>query len=239
LLTDFAFLFDGNHYNNAESIMEVQFIGGTEANWGPQLLLPPSVSGDTWRKFVTPSHNLVDAFDAAGDVIRKTSSILFEEAPWSDEFWSLAVNGQVPFSFKWKSANGWASTNRQYLLRLADIILLKAEALNETDQFESARVEIDRVRDRISLPPTTAATKAEMRLSIENERRLELVQEAQRWNDLKRYGRAVNVMNDLQEIDLRTGLEKVYVMTAEKQLLPIPQSEMNRNSKLEQNTGYN
>lgn len=239
LLTDFAFLFDGNHYNNSESIMEVQFIGGTEANWGPQLLLPPSISGDTWRKFVTPSHNLVDAFDAEGDVIRKTSSILFEEAPWSDEFWSLAVNGQVPFSFKWKSANGWASTNRQYLLRLADIILLKAEALNETDQLESARLEIDRVRDRVNLPPTPAATKAEMRLAIENERRLELVQEAQRWNDLKRYGRAVNVMNDLQEIDLRTGLKKVYVMTVEKQLLPIPQSEMNRNSKLEQNTGYN
>src|SRR5690606_34914584 len=77
LLDDFAQLFDGNHYNNAESIMEVQYVGGTEANWGPQLLLPPSVSGDTWRKFVTPSHDLVNAFDEAGDTERKNATIMF------------------------------------------------------------------------------------------------------------------------------------------------------------------
>src|SRR5690606_2136053 len=61
LLDDFGHLFDGNHYNNAESILEVQFVGGTEANWGPQLLLPPSISGDEWRKFVVPSKDLVAA----------------------------------------------------------------------------------------------------------------------------------------------------------------------------------
>jgi hypothetical protein len=239
LLTDYSHLFDGNHYNNAESIMEVQFVGGTEANWGPQLLLPPSISGDSWRKFVTPSHDLVDAFDSEGDLVRKTASVLFEEAPWSDEFWSLDVNGSVPFAYKWKSANGWASTNRQYLLRLGDIILLKAEALNELGQLEAARTEIDRVRSRVGLDPTPATDKATMKLAIEKERRLELAQEGQRWNDLKRYGRAVEVMNNLQEIDLRTNQAKVYNMTADKQLLPIPQSERNRNPNLDQNNGYN
>lgn len=239
LLSDFTHLFDGNHYNNNESILEVQFVGGAEANWGPQLLLPPSISGDTWRKFITPSHDLVNAFDAEGDDIRKDASILFEKAPWADEFWSTTVNGSVPFAFKWKSANGWASTNRQYILRLADIILLKAEALNELGQLEDARTEIDRVRDRVGLDPTPATNKAEMRLAIENERRLELCQEAQRWNDLKRYGRAVTVMNALQEIDLRTNLVKDYDMTEAKLLLPIPQSERNRNPMLDQNAGYN
>jgi hypothetical protein len=240
LLTNYDFLFDGNHYNNNESIMEVQFTGGTEANWGPQLLLPPSISGDTWRKFVTPSHDLVNAFDAEGDDVRKNATVLFEsDIPWSDEFWSLSVNGTVPFSFKWRSANGWASTNRQYILRLADIILLKAEALNATGQTELARVEIDRVRDRVGLDPTPAANQSEMALAIENERRLELAQEGQRWDDLKRSGRAVQVMSDLVEIDLRTGTEKTYPITADKLLLPIPQSERDRNKKLSQNNGYN
>lgn len=240
LLTDYTHLFDGNHYNNNESIMEVQFVGGTEANWGPQLVLPPSISGDTWRKFVTPSHNLVDAFDAEGDDIRKNATILFEsDIPWSDEFWSLAVNGTVPFAYKWKSANGWASTNRQYILRLADIILLKAEALNATGQTELARTEIDRVRDRVGLNPTPASNQVQMALAIENERRLELAQEGQRWDDLKRSGRAVQVMTDLAEIDLRTGTEKSYPITTDKLLLPIPQSERNRNKKLSQNDGYN
>lgn len=239
LLTDYTHLFDGNHYNNAESIMEIQYIGGTEANWGPQLLLPPSLSGDTWRKFVTPSHDLVNAFDSEGDNVRKNASILFEDAPWSDEFWSVAVNGSVPFAFKWKSANGWASTNRQYILRLADIILLKAEAQNELGQLDAAADLVDAIRDRVGLDPTDADTKEEMRLAIEKERRLELAQEAQRWDDLKRYGRAVEVMNNLEEIDLRTGAAKNYNMTAEKLVLPIPQSERNRNTNLEQNPGYN
>jgi starch-binding outer membrane protein, SusD/RagB family len=239
LLTDYNHLFDGNHYNNAESILEIQYIGGPEANWGPQLLLPPSVSGDSWRKFVTPSHNLVNAFDAEGDAIRKSASILFEEAPWADEFWSLQVNGDVPFAYKWKSASGWASTNRQYILRLADIVLLKAEALNELGQLEAARTELNLVRSRVNLSAATAANQAEMRLAIENERRLELAQEGQRWDDLKRYERAVTVMNNLVEIDLRTNAPKPYNMTEQKLLLPIPQSERNRNPNLGQNEGYN
>lgn len=239
LLPVYGDLFDGNHYNNAESIMEVQFVGGTEANWGPQLLLPPSLSGDTWRKFVTPSQDLVQAFDDEGDVKRKNATILFETAPWSDEFWSVAVGGNVPFAYKWKSANGWASTNRQYLLRLGDIILLKAEALNELNRVEEARTEVDKIRDRAGLGVTPATNQEEMKLAIEKERRLELAQEAQRWDDLRRYGRAVEVMNNLNEIDLRTNTVKDYNMTAEKLLLPIPQSERNRNPQLGQNTGYN
>lgn len=238
LLTDYNFLFDGAHYNNDESIIEVQYTGGQEANFGPQLLLPPSISGDTWRKFVTPSKDLVKAFDDEGDAVRKNATVLMESAPWADEFWSLAVNGNVAFAYKWRSANGWASTNRQYLLRLADIILLKAEALNATGQTELARAEVNKVRTRVGLGGTPAANKDEMALAIEKERRLELAQEGQRWDDLKRYNRAVEVMNDLQEIDLRTGVAKDYNMEAYKQWLPIPQSERNRNVQLGQNTGY-
>lgn len=239
LLENYNDLWDGNHYNNAESIMEVQFVGGTEANWGPQLLLPPSLSGDTWRKFVVPSQDLVKAFDDEGDIERKNATILFETAPWSDEFWSVEVGGTIPFAYKWKSANGWASTNRQYLLRLADIILLKAEALNALGRTEEARAEIDRVRDRAGLAPTPAADQAEMRMAILNERRLELAQEAQRWDDLRRYGVAVEVMNSLNEIDLRSNTVKDYNMTPEEVWLPIPQSERNRNPQLGQNPGYN
>ncbi len=238
LLDDFTHLFDGNHYNNAESIIEVQFTGGTEANFGPQMVLPPSVSGDTWRKFVTPSKDLVAAFDNEGDNVRKNASILFEEAPWSDEFWSLEVGGQVPFAYKWKSANGWASTNRQYLLRLADIILLKAEALNELNRPADAKVEVDKVRDRVGLPPTTASGQAEMRMAVLLERRLELCQEAERWDDLRRLGLAVEVMNSLIEIDLRDNQPVDYDMQPYKLLLPISQQELNRNPQLKQNDGY-
>ena len=102
-LIDYAHLFDGNHYNNAESILEIQYLGGDEGNWGPQLFLPPSISGDSWRKFATPSHDLVNAFDAEGDAVRKNASILFEEInDWVDEYWGNAIGSTIPFAYKWK-----------------------------------------------------------------------------------------------------------------------------------------
>lgn len=239
LLQNFAHLFDGNHYNNDESIMEIQYTGDTEANWGPQLLLPPSISGDGWRKFVVPSVDLINAFDAEGDVVRKNASFLFESVPWADEFWGNTVGSSIPFAFKWKSANGWASTNRQYIFRLADIVLLKAEALNELDQLEPARIELNRIRSRAGLANTPASNKNELRLAILNERRLELCQEARRWDDLRRLGVVVDVINGLNEIDLRTNTRVNFNMTENKMLLPIPQQERNRNPNLSQNPGYN
>ncbi|WP_423148491.1 RagB/SusD family nutrient uptake outer membrane protein [Rubrolithibacter danxiaensis] len=241
LLQNFDQLWDGTHYNNAESIMEVQFDGVTEGNFGPSLLLPPSKVGHTWRKFVVPSHDLINAFDAAGDVERKDATFLFESAPWVDEYWGNKVGSVIPFAYKWRSAPSWAgSSNRQYLIRLADIILLKAEALNELDKpISEVKPVLDEIRSRAGLPGTTAADKTQMRAAILNERRLELAQEAHRWEDLKRYGVAVQVMNNLNEIDLRTNTKTDYNATATDLLFPLPQQELNRNKNLTQNPGYN
>lgn len=237
-LINYDYLFDGNHYNNAESILEIQYLGGDEGNWGPQLLLPPSISGDTWRKFVTPSHDLVNAFDAENDVVRKNATIIMESVQWIDEFWGNEIDYTIPFGYKWKNASGWASPDRQYLLRYGDIVLLKAEALNESGQLEMAATEVNRIRTRVSLPELTSAQKASkevLRTTILNERRLELAQEAQRWDDLVRHNLAVSTMNNLVEIDLRTGTPVNYNMTEAKILLPIPQQELDRNPALVQN----
>ncbi|MDV7188468.1 RagB/SusD family nutrient uptake outer membrane protein [Lutibacter sp. TH_r2] len=231
-------LFDGNHYNNDESIMEIQFLGGDEGNWGPQLLLPPSISGDSWRKFVTPSHNLIDAFDAEGDDVRKNVSVLFESVQWVDEYWGNEIGSSIPFAYKWKNASGWASSDRQYILRYGDIVLLKAEALNESGQLDLAVAEVNKIRIRASLPELTneqKSSKEVLRISILKERRLELAQEAQRWDDLVRYNLAVSTMNSLNEVDLRTGSSVNYNMTEAKILLPIPQQELDRNPALVQN----
>ncbi len=242
LLANYDFLFDGNHYNNEESILEEQFTGtpGGNGNYGSSLLLPPSITMDTWRKFITPSHNLIDAFDASGDNVRKSSSFVWESAPWVDEYWGNTINSVIPFSYKWRSKANWDnSTSRQYILRLADIILLKAEAMNELNQpVSDVKRVLLQVRQRVGLGDVTAANQVELRTAILNERRLELAQEGQRWNDLKRYGIAVETMNNLNEIDLRTNTKTEYNMTESKLLLPIPQVELDRNSKLVQNPEY-
>lgn len=238
VLIDYSHLFDGNHYNNQESILEVQYLGGDEGNFGPQLVLPPSISGDTWRKFVTPAQNLLAAYDSEGDDVRKNASILFEEVQWVDEYWGNAVGSSIPFAYKWKNASGWASSDRQYLLRYGDIVLLKAEALNESGNLAAAITEVNRIRNRASLPDLTSAqssSKEVLRMSILKERRLELALEAQRWDDLVRYDMAISTMNNLVEIDLRTGGAVNYNMTDAKKLLPIPQQELDRNPSLVQN----
>jgi len=62
-------------------------------------------------------------------------------------------------------------------------------------------------------------------LAIEKERRLEFAFEGQRWFDLVRTNRATDVL---------PGVTKAY-----KMLFPIPLSEINTNSKMTQNPGYN
>jgi hypothetical protein len=74
-----------------------------------------------------------------------------------------------------------------------------------------------------------------MRLAIEKERRLELAYEAHRWFDLKRTGRAIEVMNNAIGPD---GQKIGYNLTQNKLLWPIPQAELDKNSKLVQNPGY-
>jgi hypothetical protein len=148
------------------------------------------------------------------------------------------VGGSIPFAYKWRDAGGGNSTNRQYIFRLADIILLKAEALNDGGDVEGARALVDQIRDRVGLDPTTATNQTEMQQAIEKERRLELCQEGQRWDDLVRYGHAESVMNSLNEIDQVAGQKVVYDMQPYKRVLPIPQQERNLNKNLGQNDQY-
>lgn len=79
-------------------------------------------------------------------------------------------------------------------MRLADIILLYAEALNENSSTPAAILELNKIRNRAGLPNTTATTQAEVRVAIANDRRLELAFEGHRWFDLVRTGTATTVL---------------------------------------------
>ncbi|MFK7921930.1 MAG: RagB/SusD family nutrient uptake outer membrane protein [Bacteroidia bacterium] len=228
LLPNYDHLWDGQHENSAESIFEIQYIGGTnEANWGPQLWLPPSLTGDSWRKFNTPSNDLIEAFTAAGDEVRMKSAIIFQNnLPWQD---ANFPDGNIPFPYKQRLANGWSSPNNIILLRLADIILLKAEAKAELNELAEAKALLNQVRNRVGLPATNAVAQAEVLDAIALERRLELAFEGHRWYDLKRRGKALEVME---------ALGKGYPLDETKLFFPIPQAELDRNPNLTQNAGY-
>lgn len=253
LMTDYSALFDGAHPYNEESIMEIPYVGGTpQGCWGAELFYPThddngDVPSDAWQRYCVPSKTLVKAYDDAGDVVRKNANISFELVPWSDENWNPCGDAgtKVPFNVKQKHPGNWNSGDHVYLMRLADIILLKAEAQNETGDLAGAAQTLKLVRDRAGLGPANAGSKEAMRDIILTERQLELAFEAQRWDDLIRYGTAVSVMNGLQEkkytCDNGTPSQPIAIpinMTTQKLVLPIPLLEIQANPSLTQNPSY-
>lgn len=229
LLPEYDQLWDNSAENSAESIFEVNYEGtSSSGNWGTGMF-----QGTDWKKFNTPSNDLVAAFDAEGDEIRKNASITFSDVSgkWTDPYWPA---NNFPFVYKYRNLTS-PSPQNYIFLRLADIILLKAEALNELGDVTGAAELVNMIRERVDLSPTNAANQADMRLAIEKERRLELAFEGHRWFDLKRTGRAIEVMSNVKGPD---GEPLNYPAVAERLLWPIPQSELDNNTKLVQNPGY-
>jgi hypothetical protein len=79
-------------------------------------------------------------------------------------------------------------------LRLGDVILLYAEALNENNSTGPALTQLNKIRTRAGLSNSTATGQAAVRTAIADERRLELAFEGHRWFDLVRTGTATTVL---------------------------------------------
>lgn len=124
-------------------------------------------------------------------------------------------------------------TEYSMVFRLAEQYLIRAEARAKQNKLTgpaSAASDIDSIRHRAGLPPTTATTLPEIMESIMQERRIELFVEAgHRWMDLKRWGKAGEVLsiikgNNWQATDV---------------LYPVPLTELDKNPALNpQNDGY-
>ena len=238
LLPVFDNLFDNNHKNSIESLFEIQHSVGL-VTYGPELLLPFSLTNDNWPKYNVGTNDLVQAYKNAGDTVRMNSTFYFGLAedtiavppPY------LAGTIGVPYAYKWRHADGWASTDNQILIRLADIILLKAEALNALGQTGDAIPLINAIRARATLPATTASTQTDVALAILNERRLELALEGHRWNDLLRYGAQYTITLMNSQVD-PSGNSLNYNVTQQKLIYPVPISEIQLDANLTQNPGF-
>jgi hypothetical protein len=115
------------------------------------------------------------------------------------------------------------ATDPAYILRIAEIFLIRAEARANLDKYSLAVADLNEVRKRADLSPATALSKPAILLAIENERRLEFAFEPHRWYDLVRTGRAAAVKG---------------ITDARKYVLPIPVNEINVDASLIQNDGY-
>ena len=227
LLPNYENLFDNAHNANAESIFEINGNGGSIWWWGSSMFI-----GNDWKKFNNPSNDLVRSFDAEGDVVRKASTVKFEPVGWADNYWTSA---NYPFAWKQRDTGG---NQNIYILRLADIILLKAEAKVKTGAFGEAAALINQVRSRAGLGAVAPITgEADGINKVLQERKLELAFEGQRWFDLKRTGKALEILKNRKD---QNGVVLPYCanLTEQRLLWPIPQSQIDNNPNLTQNAGY-
>lgn len=212
-----------------ESIFELYFTSENEQhNWAYWVLLS-DVNGDvvvSWRRYCTPTQELVEKFDAENDT-RYASSIYWTEVPYNT-YWPAS---NYPLSYKIRQEE-----NDIILLRLADILLLKAEALVELNRTEEAINIVNEIRERAGIDDLdTGMGQEEARLAVENERQLELYMEGQRWFDLVRNDRMEAVIRAHKNKD---GEPMVSDVSEFRRLLPIPQAQIDINERLTQNPGY-
>lgn len=134
------------------------------------------------------------------------------------------------------------------IYRMADILLLRAEALTHKQCYAEALDAVNQIRRRAGLDERTldeytangSVNAVQMEDDILQERQFELFAEGKRWFDLVRTGRAMTVMNQFFKNYIEVYLEDTYYeFTEDWQLLwPISQDILNENDNLVQTGKY-
>ncbi len=198
---------------NPEILFATQLSTSVDDGYG-FTLFPGWFSGGDTKSLMPLDPDLIAAFDAvaddtlAGGDLRRAHSI--DEA---------SMTGPK-----------WGGLDQDWIeLRLGDVLLMHAEAMNENGSSPEAVLDVlDPIRTRANLNPldhTVLNTQALVRQAIYDERRLELAFEGQRWFDLVRTGTV--------DAEMGESINKNYYV------FPIPNSEvLASDEEITQNPGY-
>jgi len=159
------------------------------------------------RAELAPTQDLADAYEA-GD----------ERGAWS-----IGASGTRRWGNKWRTTEGAEDI---HVIRLAEVILIKAEAHARQNELALAVAEYNKLRERAGLDPHVLGVdvtgQAAVLDAIDHERRVELAFEGDRFPDLARTGRGAAVLG----------------VDATKLLWPIPLNEIDVAPNITQNPGY-
>jgi len=252
LNASYADNFDSSKENGVESLFEVQYAAGAgkdfwsnenQSSWLSAFTGPRGsnmvAGGWGWNQ---PTDEFVSAYET-GD-LRKNATVFYQGCPAFDgknyqrSYSTTGYNLRkfiVPLSV---SATYDNSPLNFPVLRYADVLLMKAEALNELGRTSEAQLlatdenaTLNKVRVRAGLLSVTGLEQAALREKILHERRMELAFEGQRWFDL------IRVQDGQYGINFMHSIGKTN-MTTKHLLFPVPQKERDANPNLTQNQGY-
>jgi len=242
--------FDGQHENNQESVFEIQHLENQVPFMGSYLnqYFSPNVLNGYF--FNAPTENFVKEFEITANLVvdpRLDYTVGRVGHKW--------VDGQ-DFNLQWSPATGYldkkqaqsvtdtpiGDSNKNYtFMRYAEVVLIKAEALNELGRSSEALVPLNRIRKRAResylydtnlsgygtipdnlLPDITNTSQNFLRGAIRHERRTELGLEFHRFYDLMRYGKSYS----------EQALSNTGFNYNQNRYFPIPQSELDTNTNI-------
>lgn len=238
--------FDVNNENSIESLFEIQYVSDAgddfwsnenQASWLSTFTGPRNsnmvAGGWGWNQ---PTQEFIDSYEE-GD-LRKDATVFYEGCPQFDgmdydpAYSSTGYNLRKFLVSKEVSATYDNSPLNFPVLRYADVLLMKAEALNNLNKTNEAETPLNLVRARAGLSSITGKSQTEMKEIILHERRMELAFEGQRWFDL------IRVDDGQWGLDFLHSIGKLNA-TQKHLLFPIPLKEIESNPNLlPNNPGY-
>jgi hypothetical protein len=232
IVSDYASMYRLAGENDAESIFEIQGTGSVPAKGisGYSNTQGARGAGGWGWGFNTPSVSLVNAYEE-GDV-RKEATIIFAGTTLYDGRVVPLTVENPRYNYKAYSSaftDGWETDTNIKYLRYAEVLLMKAEALNELGLTTEAIPLLNQIRTRAGLANTTAVLQGDVRTAIWKERRVEMAMEHDRFFDLVRTGQAQAAF----AVDGKT------FVTGKHELFPLPQAFIAQTGGLStQNPGY-
>jgi hypothetical protein len=234
IVPDYASMYQLPGENGSESIFEINGVGsvpikGIEGYSNTQGAR--GAGGWGWG-FNTPSESLVNAYEPSDK--RKAATIIFAGTTLYDgRFVPLTVENPR-YNYKAYSStftDAWETDTNIKYLRYAEVLLMKAEALNELGQTSEAIPLLNQIRNRAGLANTTFSSQLDIRTAIWRERRVEMAFEHDRFFDLVRTGQA--------KAAFASDGNKTFT-EGKNELFPIPASFIKQAGGLsQQNPGYN
>ena len=247
LVKDFNSLFDGTNKNSEEGIFELQLTLNTAngARYRTQLhrfIGCAELKG--WEE-ILPTEQLLNAYKKEGKTATtgRYDSRLYQTLFFKDEYFNDTENARVydstydewfkgadkPAFRKYMPADLDGLTTSYFapnimLMRYANVLLMKAEALNELGHTAEAITLVNKIRERADMPPMTGSTQMEVRNQIEHERMLEFPLENMRFYDLRRWGKTKEALHAAG----RTGFDP-----SKHNFYPVPIQEINTNNAID------
>jgi tetratricopeptide (TPR) repeat protein len=237
-LTD---VFDDDLKFNKESIFEVNYnvaAGQPSFFWKNMANDIAYIIGTTFRTSYMVSHDLLQEYTEYEEFERLNLSVDSGYVPGATpEFQAFPIK-MAPSREEMVAIKDVGSNFNFMVFRYADALLMYAECLMTNNKKGAAIDYINQVRTRSNMPELAADFNLDI-YWILHERRMELAFEGHRFFDLKRTGKAIEIISEAlmtvtgEDYGVQTSPIEEYQL-----LFPIPVSEIEKDQTLPQNPGY-